>query len=80
MLFCSDGTWDNNGSLVDEDDEGAKSEDDHDVRIEGNIDDEDEVKDYVDSSADEDSEGEETDSDAPSDLEEEAPKSKRQRK
>lgn len=80
MLFCSDGTWDSKGSLVGEEEEEPKSEEEEDVDNGGNIDDEDEVKDYVDSSGDEDSEGEEIDSDGTSELEEEAPISKRQRK
>lgn len=56
VLFCSDGTWGNQGSLTgdDDDDERNNSGEESENESEGDIDDEDIVQDYVDSSGDED--------------------------
>jgi len=52
MLFCSDGTWETN-SIIEEDNESNgkyQSDDVNASALNGNIDEEDEVEDYVDSS------------------------------
>uniref|UniRef100_A0A7S3V454 Ribosome biogenesis protein NSA1 n=1 Tax=Chaetoceros debilis TaxID=122233 RepID=A0A7S3V454_9STRA len=73
MLFCSDGSW--SGKDFDED------EDDLEEEGEGKIDDEDEIADYIDSSADEDgsAEDEEASEDEVTESEEE-PNQKRRRR
>ena len=57
MLFCSDGTWSNNG--FDEESSGDDSEERSDNEREGDVDVEDKVEDYVDSSGDEGNTGSE---------------------
>ena len=55
MLFCADGTWDiNDDEEADQEFGTSDGNGDPLPMIEGNIDDEDEVEDYVDSSAEED--------------------------
>lgn len=82
MLFCSDGTWNSDDSLVKDDEDEGRSEEGSEIEDEGNIDDEDEVEDYVDSS-----DGEESGSEDVSSMEEEGiesfddePRSKKRRK
>jgi ribosome biogenesis protein NSA1 len=76
LLFCADGTWSNNSSADDDDDEDEEgSGNESETEDEGDVEDEDVVEDYVDSSGDEAGDASEDE-----EMEGAAPKSKRRRK
>jgi ribosome biogenesis protein NSA1 len=79
ILCCPDRTWNSDGSLVGDERDVDENDSNSGVEDEGDINDDDEVIDYIDSSGDEDS-GDSDGFDASSSSEEEAPKSKKIRK
>jgi Nucleosome binding factor SPN, SPT16 subunit len=77
MLFCPDKTWHNFGSTKSDRQEDDNEEEDSDMEDEGDIDGEDELKDYVNSSDDEDSSGQSVETSSSDDDDE--PRSKKRR-